>query len=66
MEGLAFRKDRREMCTRSADEFRAEPLDPSKSGFDCKNSAISFLPQPSKGGIFIFLKAFIGFPLDNQ
>ena len=66
MEGLAFRKERRELCTRSADEFRAEPLDPSKLGFNCKISVISLLPQPSKGGIFTFLLADVAFPQDYQ
>ena len=52
MEELAIRKDYRELCTRSADDFRAEPLDPSKLGFRRKSTTISPPPQPSKGGIF--------------
>lgn len=52
------------MCTRSADENRAEPLDPSKLGFCCKITTISPPPQPSKGGIFTFLLAFVAFPQD--
>lgn len=52
------------MCTRLADEFRAEPLNPSKLGFRCKITTISPHPQPTKGGIFTFLLAFVAFPQD--
>ena len=52
MEGLAIRKDSRELWSRSTDEFRAEPFVPSKLGFRCKITAIQLAPQPTKGSIF--------------
>ena len=51
--GLAIRKDSRELWSRSADEFRAEPFNPSKLGFCGKVTAIVLATQPTKGSIYL-------------
>jgi len=65
MEGLAIRKDCREIVyTFGRRNIVQNPFDPSKLGFSCKISAISPTPQPSKGSILSFLLVFIGFSPD--